>query len=161
MNSRDLILEQERTIERCDRLLARIAPHPTITAFLTLLGDQTRSHALALAHMRRRSAAGFHPNRVLANGIMLLRRLERVIDHLQLNPEHLESYESMCDLVQQNAQIYHELAGQSHSPRRTAIYRQLAREEHVHFVLMGDLCRTLRRAVFPRRERAQAEALMA
>jgi len=161
MNSRELILEQERMIERCDRLLARIAPHPTITAFLTLLGDQTHSHALALSRTRKQCFSDLHRSRILASGIMLLRRLDRVIDRLQLNPEHLRSYEGMCDVVQQNEQLYYELAGQSRSPRRTALYQQLAREEQVHFVLLGDLCRTLRRAVSPRTEPHQAEALSA
>ena len=128
MNSRHLILEQERTIERCDRLLANIAPHPTIRAFLTLLGDQTHRHTLALEGMRKQCFAEHRNHQVLTNGIMLLRRLERVKDRLHLNPEHLESYESICDVVRQNEQLYNELAEQSHSPRRTAVYRQLARE---------------------------------
>jgi hypothetical protein len=161
MNSSDLILEQERMIERCDRLLARIAPHPTIRAFLTLLGDQTHSHTRALTRMRGQCSAELRNGRVLANGLMLLRRLERVRDCLQLNPDHLESYESMCDIVQQNAQLYYELAGQSHSSRRTAMYRQLAQEEQVHFELLGDLCRTLRRCVSPQIEGHQTQALTA
>ena len=161
MNSRDLILEQERMIERCDRLLARIAPHPTIRAFLTLLGDQTHSHARALGRMRGQCSAELRDGRVLANGLMLLRRLERVAASLQLNPDHLKSYESMCDIVQQNAQLYHELADQSHSPRRTALYQQFAREEHVHFALLGDLCRTLRRCASQQVGGHQAQALTA
>ena len=147
MNSRDLILEQEMMIERCDRFLARIAPHPTIRAFLTLLGDQTHRHALALGRMRRQCFAELQNSRVLTQGIMLLRRLERVADALPMNPSHLESYESMCELVQQNEQLYHDLAEQSQSPRRTAMYRQLAREEHIHFVLLRDFCRTLGRCL--------------
>jgi len=148
-------------IERCDRLLARIAPHPTIRAFLTLLGDQTHSHARALGRMRGQCSSELRNGRVLTNGLMLLRRLERARDHFRLNPDHLESYESMCDIVQQNAQLYYELADQSHSPRRTAMYRQLAREEQVHFVLLGDLCRTLRRCVSAQIEGHQVQALTA
>ena len=161
MNSRDLILEQERMIERCDRFLARIAPHPTIRAFLTLLGDQTYSHTMALARMRRQCFSDFQRSRILTHGVMLLRRLERVMDRLQLNLAHLESYESICSIVQQNEQLYHKLATQSHSPRRTAIYKELAREEHIHFVLLKDLCSTLRQGVSPQTGRHQTQALTA
>ena len=161
MNPQDLILEQERMIERCDRLLARIAPHPTIRAFLTLLGDQTHSHTMALARMRRQCFSDFQRSRILANGTMLLRRLERAMDHLQMNLAHLESYESICGVVQQNEQLYYQLATQSHSPRRTALYQELAREEHIHFVLLKDLCSTLRQGSSLLTGRHQAQALTA
>jgi len=148
-------------IERCDRLLARIAPHPTIRAFLTLLGDQTHSHTMALARMREQCFSDFQRSRILAIGSMLLRRLERVMDRLQMNLAHLESYESICGIVQQNEQLYYKLANQSRSPRRTAIYQELAREEHIHFVLLKDLCSTLRQGVSPQTEGHQTQALTA
>jgi hypothetical protein len=148
-------------IERCDRLLARIAPHPTIRAFLTLLGDQTHSHTMALACMKRQCFSDFQRSRILANGTMLLRRLERAMDHLQLNLDHLKSYESICGIVHQNEQLYCQLATQSHSPRRTALYRELAQEEHIHFVLLKDLCSTLRQGISPQTGKRQAQALTA
>ena len=155
MNSRRLIWEQERMVERCDRLLARIAPHPVLTAFLTLLGDQTHRPTLELKRLQKQPYTPYRNRRFLANGITMLARLKGVGSQLKCNPDQLHSYESIRDVVKLNEQVYRELADQSCVPKLMVLYRQLAREEHVHFVLLRDLCKLLTK-VCPKHHRSIA-----
>jgi hypothetical protein len=143
MNSRRLIWKQEKMVERCDRLLARIAPHPVLTAFLTLLGDQTHRHALELKHLQKQPNAPYRNRRFLTRGTVMLSRVKGIVSQLEFNPDQLHSYESIRDLVEQNEHVYRELADQSCIPRLNVLYKQLAREEHIHFVLIRDLCKLL------------------
>ena len=84
---------------------------------------------------------------VLADGAVLLKSLEQVIDRLDVDADHIDLYRGLRDVARQKMTFYYDMADKACVPDREVRYEQLARDERTHFVLLEDLCRLLRRAL--------------
>jgi len=135
--------DQERQLEQYYRQLADLAPHPAIRDMLLTLAQAENHHIDLLERMHQGFSPHVRSRPPLTGCTHIISKA--VIDMKQrgIDITELDHYERARDVELQKERFYLDRACESGVLVHKRLFKELAQDEHIHYQVMADLCRSL------------------